>query len=365
MKGASQTFEALIGECDQVRKDFADFIGASPEEVAMMDTTSMAISTIANGLDWNHGDSVVIPQIEYLSNVYPWLNLASKGVEIRRVPCPNGRVLVDDLINACDSKTRVLSVSSVQFSNGYRVDLSTLGEACRSRNIMLVVDANHTVGAFAFQVKDLPIDAMATQSFKWLCGPYNTGWLYIRKELIESIRPSAVGPLSALPSESFLDTRFCLRTDAGRFETGVLNFAGIIGAGASLRYFKSIRMDVIENRVIHLTDYLTEGLLSKGYKVLSARQEPWERSGIVICRHPRPDTIPLHIPDKKSGDLKDGKKARSKGLDRRGDNPWHAACLNRLANEGIVISMREGALRISPHFYNTEEEVDELLAALP
>jgi hypothetical protein len=78
-----------------------------------------------------------------------------------------------------------------------------------------------------------------------------------------------------------------------------------------------------------------------------------------------PDTIPLHIPDKKSGDLKDGKKARSKGLDRRGDNPWHAACLNRLANEGIVISMREGALRISPHFYNTEEEVDELLAALP
>jgi cysteine desulfurase/selenocysteine lyase len=208
------------------------------------------------------------------------------------VGCPNGRVLVDDLINACDSKTRVLSVSSVQFSNGYRVDLSTLGEACRSRNIMLVVDANHTVGAFAFQVKDLPIDAMATQSFKWLCGPYNTGWLYIRKELIESIRPSAVGPLSALPSESFLDTRFCLRTDAGRFETGVLNFAGIIGAGVSLRYFKSIRMDVIENRVIHLTDY-------------------------------------------------------------------------RLANEGIVISMREGALRISPHFYNTEEEVDELLAALP
>jgi len=363
-RGASKTFEALIGECDRVREDFAEFIGASREEVAMVDTTSRGISTIACGLDWKSGDSVVIPEIEYLSNVYPWLNLEARGVEVRRVPCPEGRVKVEDLMRACDSTTRIVSVSWVQFSNGYRVDISSLGEACRSRGIMLVVDANHALGAFEFDVSSLPIDALATQSFKWLCGPYNAGWLYVRHDLIERIRPFAVGPLSAIPAESFLDHGFALRTDAGRFETGVLNFSGIIGAGASLRYFRKVGMGMIEKRLAGLLEYLAEGLLSRGYHILSSRKNP-ERSSILIFRHPRPEIVAFQVAKVPIQNNKKGNLNRAKGLDRRGVDPWHGECLNRLAAAGIILSMREGALRISPHFYNTEEEIDRFLEALP
>jgi len=268
-------------------------------------------------------------------------------------------------MRACDSTTRIVSVSWVQFSNGYRVDISSLGEACRSRGIMLVVDANHALGAFEFDVSTLPIDALATQSFKWLCGPYNAGWLYVRHEVVEHIRPFAVGPLSAIPAESFLDNGFTLRTDAGRFETGVLNFSGIIGAGASLRYFRKVGMRKIEKRLANLLDYLAEGLLSRGYHVLSSRKKPEERSSILVFRHPRPETVAFQVAKAPIQNSKERNLTRAKGLDRRGVDPWHAECLNRLAAAGIILSMREGALRISPHFYNTEEEIDKFLQALP
>jgi len=364
-KGASKTFGALIRECDNVRGLFADFIGATREEIAMVNTTSMGISIVANGLTWNPGDSIVIPQIEYLSNAFPWLNLEARGVEVRKVPCPRGRVRVDDLMKAADSSTRVLSVSWVQFSNGYRVDIAALGEACRSRNILFVVDANHAVGALNFSVRRLPIDVLVTQSFKWLCGPYNVGWLFVRRNLIEKIRPTAVGPLSAIPGESFLDQKFRLRTDAQRFETGVPNFSGVIGAGASLKLFASVGMSAIETRLRHLTSYLVEGLLRCGYNVLSARGKWEEQSGITICRHPRPDMADFPFQDIPKTEGRDHQEARSKGLDRRGKDPWHTACLHRLAASGVIVSVREGALRVSPHFYNTEDEIDQFLDALP
>ena len=364
-KGASLSFESLISECDRVRAHFADFIGASRKEIAMIDTTSRAISTIASGLRWREGDSVVIQQIEYLSNVYPWLNLETKGVEVRRVPCCDGRVLVDDLMSACDSKTRVLSVSWVQFSNGYRVDIEALGEACRSRDILFVVDANHTVGSFAFTVNSLPIDVLATQSFKWLCGPYNVGWLYVRRELVEQILPPAVGPLSGIVEGSFLNQPLRLRSDAGRFETGVMNFPGIIGAGASLKLLNDVGMTAVEARILYLSDYLTEGLLSQGYKVLSARKKEEEKSGIIAFYHPRPDAVPNWPRQAVECMAGNNGEARSKGLDRQGEDPWHSKLLSYLLAAGIVVSMREGVMRVSPHFYNSEEEIDQMLDALP
>ena len=364
-RGASRTFEALIGETDRVRELYAGFIGATREEVAIVNTTSMAISTVASGIRWRPGDSVVIPEIEYLSNVYPWLNLQRYGVEVRKVPANDGRAPVGDLIDACDSGTRVMAISWVQFSNGYRADIEALGEFCRSRDILFVVDGNHAVGILTVDVGCLPIDILATQSFKWMMGPYNVAWLYVRRDLIEAIQPLAAGPLSAKPGDSFLDHRFELWSDARRFETGVPNFAGIIGVGASLELLLQVGMTNVEERVFHLTDYLIDGLSSRGYRVLSPHQSRDERSGIVVFRHPQPEAMELPDPNAlpRSGNGKEG--VRSRGLDREGTDPWHAGLRAHLAAAGIVVSMREGAIRVSPHFYNTEEEIDQLLEALP
>ncbi len=360
-RGASRTFQALIDECDGVRERFAAFIGATREEVAMVNTTSAAISLIANGLAWRPGDSVVIPEIEYLSNVYPWLNLEAEGVEVRKVAARDGRVLTGDLAGACDATTRILAISWVQFSNGYRADIEALGEFCRGRDILFVVDANHAVGVLTVDVGALPIDVLATQSFKWLCGSYNVGWLYVRRDRIEALRPSAVGPLSAKSAQSFLDHGFELWSDARRFETGVLNFPGIIGVGASLDLLSEVGIVNIESRVMSLMDYLAEGLQARGYRVVSARQNPGERSSILVFRHPRPDDVLLPESGRSDGEA----PIHSRGLDRQGTDPWHAALLARLAAAGVVVSMREGAIRVSPHFYNTEQEIDQLLEALP
>lgn len=359
--GASLTFEKLIAEADETRGLFSAFIGADREEIAIVNTTSMAISIVANGIRWKTGDSVVIPEIEYLSNVYPWQQLARRGVQLRKIPCPNGCVTTDRLLAACDSTTRVVAVSWVQFSSGYRVDIAALGDACHARGILLVVDANHAVGALAIDVHNLPIDVLATQSFKWLLGPYNVGWLYVKRDLVEAIEPLAVGPLSAETTSSFLNQALELRHDASRFETGVPNLPGILGVGASLRILSSIGMDAIEKRILYLSDYLADGLASRGYRVLTHRIRSDERSGILMFRHGKTEAaIPSGVNLEQTPET-----MRSKGLDRRGNDPWHSACLTQLLNDGIVISMREGSLRASAHFYNTEAEIDTLLDALP
>lgn len=356
------SFASLIEQTDGVRTLFANFIGADPSEIAILNTTSMALSIVANGISWDTGDNVVIPENEYLSNVYPWQHLSRRGIELRKVPTHDGRVTVDQLLKACDRRTRIVAVSWVQFSNGYRTDVSTLGEACRSRGILLVVDANHAVGALAVDVHELPIDVLATQSFKWMLGPFNVAWLYVRRDLIDRLEPFAVGPLSAEPDISFLNQKLALRSDAGRFETGVPNFAGILGVGASLALLNRVGIRSIERRILYLSDYLAEGLQTRGYRVLSPRVHPEERSGILIYRHARPEAAMRPV---REGATFAQDQIRSKGLDRRGHDPWHSACLDRLIENGIILSMREGALRASPHFYNTEEEIERLLDALP
>jgi len=330
-KEGSRGFGKLLDEAAKVRKEYAQLIGASPEEVAISYDTTLTISTIANGIRWNEGDSVVIPEIEYPSNVFPWMNLGSRGVQVRRVPCKKGRVGIDDLLDACDSKTRVIAVSLVQFSNGYRTDIERLGEACRARKIYLVVDGAQGVGAIALNVHQLPIDALGTQSFKWLLGPPGVGWLYVRKDLINEVQPSIIGPFSVTQRNSFLDHRFELRSDAWRFESGVPNLHGIAAVGASIRLLAQVGISNVEKRIISLTDRLCDGLLSRGYSVIAPRETLQEKSNIVVFRHNHHKT---------------------------------SACYEKLTAAKVIVTLIEDSLRVSPHFYNTKDEIDQLLANL-
>jgi selenocysteine lyase/cysteine desulfurase len=328
----SLAFPALQATAEDVRGRFAKFIGAEPTEIAITSSTAMGINIVAKGLRWREGDSVVVPAIDFPANMYPWMHLASRGVEVRRVPAREDRVAADDLLAACDWRTRVVAVSIVQFSTGFRADIEALGEACRARGILLVVDGMQAIGWLNLDVHALPVDAMALQSYKWLLGPHGVGWLYVRRDMVEQIEPLAVGSRSMTARDSFLDHRFELSPTATRFETGVLNLHGLAGVGASLDLLGRVGTRAIEVRVLSLSDRLREGLAARGYAVAGSRRNARERSAIVVFWHPQVE----------SGE-----------------------CHRRLADAAVVVSLREGAVRASPHFYNSEDDIDRLLDALP
>jgi cysteine desulfurase / selenocysteine lyase len=325
-------FAAAHATVEDVRARFAALIGADRDEIAITSSTAMGINIVAQGLQWHKGESVVVPDFEFPANVYPWIHLATKGVEVRRIPPRDGRIAVADLLAACDAGTRVVAVSLVQFSNGFRVGIDALGEACRSRGILLVVDGMQAVGWANIDVHALPIDAMSLQSYKWLLGPFAVGWLYVRRGLIESLEPLAVGSRSMTARESFLDHRFELSPAATRYETGVLNIHGILGVGASIDLLARVGMAAIEAHVVLLADYLADGLAARRCTMGSGRQNQRERSPIVAFRHPEIEA---------------------------------SACHRRLIEAGVAVSCREGAVRVSPHFYNTQGDIDRLLDALP
>jgi selenocysteine lyase/cysteine desulfurase len=263
--------------------------------------------------------------------VLPWLMLEPRGVIVRRVTCHGGRVDIDAMLRVCGDRTRVMCVSWVQFSNGHRLDLERLGTACRERGILLVVDGIQGVGALRIDVGTLPIDALASHSYKWLLGPQGTGWLYLGDTMLERLGLSAAGPRTVTPRESYLDHRFVPRTDAMRFETGLLNFHGIVGARAGMALLAEVGAQAVEALVEERVAQIVEGLQRAGCDLAGGPARGEFRSGIVAFT-PR-------------------------GCDA-------AACRERLLQAGVISSAREGYVRVAPHFYTSAQDVDAFLAAL-
>ena len=176
-----------------LRCDLARLIGAAPEEIAFVASTTHGLGLVAEGFPWRSGDSVVTAAEEYPSNIYPWMNLASRGVTLRLVPSRAGRIWVDDLAAAIDGSTRVLTISHVEFASGFKNDLDRLVELCRERNVALCLDAIQGLGPHVIDVRRTPVDFLAADGHKWLLGPEGAGLLYVRGEWIERLRPLGVG----------------------------------------------------------------------------------------------------------------------------------------------------------------------------
>jgi selenocysteine lyase/cysteine desulfurase len=329
----SEIFPAYDAAKESAREEIARLIGATPDEVALTRNTVEGLSIVASGIDWKPGESVVVDTQEFPGNIYPWLNLEARfGVKVRLVPAENGRVAPERLMAAAEERTRVIAVSFVQFSSGYRIALEELGAFCRGRGIFLVVDGIQGVGALPIDVMKSRVDFLACGAQKWLLAPPGIGFLYVRRPLWEEIALTDLGHGSVLPHpERYLDYRFTLRPDARRFEGGVMSYAELRGLRESLRLLLAAGIGAIETRVLALTDRVVERLTERGYRLLSARGAG-ERSGTVSFAHP---------------------SESSKAL------------LERLRAGGVIASVREGALRFSPHYYNTEEEIDRALALLP
>ena len=317
--------------CMRTRALAARLVGANAADIAFVKNTSEGILTVANGLAWREGDNVVIPDRGFPANVYPWINLGSLGVQVRRVPEVDGRIPLEGLLNAVDARTRVLSVSSVEFASGFRHDLREIGRFCKARGVLFFVDVIQSLGVLSLDVADAEIDFLSADAHKWLLGPEGIGVFYCSSRARQHLRVMNLGWANVVDPRDFLSYDATLLPDARRFECGTLNTVGIHGLGAGLELLHRVGIERIEARVLSLTDRLCAGLEERGYGVLSSRA-CGEKSGIVVFRHPRIDT---------------------------------EAVFQTLSDARVVCAIRGGRIRLSPHFYNTEEEVDRVLDAIP
>ena len=326
-------------DIERLRVQSAALINATKEEIAFVKNTSEGISIVANGIDWQWGDRIVTTKVEYPANIYPWMEVVrARGCNLVMLPeetDENGarQVPLEKILEAAaDPKTKLVTISHVEYASGQRHDLPKIGAFCRENGKLLCVDAIQSMGVLPVDVRAMNIDFLAADGHKWLLGPEGAGIFFCRKELIERTRPLMVGWMNVINALDYGSYDYTLRPDAGRFECGSHNVAGLLALKASVELLTSVGIGRVAQRVRELTDRLIQGLTQKGYEIVSPRDK-WQWSGIVSFV--------------------------SKSIDH--EQVFHA--LRR--EHHTEIALREGRLRVSPHFYNTEAQIDRLIEHLP
>jgi cysteine desulfurase / selenocysteine lyase len=310
-----------------VRELAARLLNADADEMAFVKNTSEGISWVAEGFPWKPGDNVVLAAEEYPSNQYPWMNQAHRGVEVRSVPSRGSRIAIDDIRTAIDSRTRIVSLSFVEFASGFRNDLDAIGHLCHELGVYFFVDAIQGLGVYPLDVKTAPVDFLAADSHKWLLGPEGIGLFWIRRGLIDVLHPVGVGWNSVVDPNDFGKIDFRLKPNASRWEGGAPNVGGITAMGASIEMLLSVGIERVREKVEFVTDHLCERAPRAGLEVFSSRTSA-DKSGIVSLRSPGRD----------AGEL-----------------------MKRCRSAGIVVNNRMGRLRLSPHAYNTTDEIDRFI----
>ena len=320
----------------QVKQLAARLIGAeSDDQIAFVANTSTGLNMVARGLDWHQGDQVVITSVEYPANRYPWEDLARFGVQMIQVePHADGTIDVQDVCRAITERTRIVALSHVQYASGFRIDLKPISDAIHAAGGYLCVDAIQSVGVVPVNVQDQGIDFLAADGHKWLLAPEGCGIFYCRGDLLAKLHPALVGWMGMVDHTNFGNYQFAFAPTARRFEPGSYNVPGILALGASLELLLDVGVEAVWSRVDQLTERLCASLDAKGYRLCSPRLAHLHRSGIVVFEPPALAPTPAQI----------------------------AAALGA---ERMVIVVREGRLRASPHFYNSDSQVDRLVEALP
>jgi selenocysteine lyase/cysteine desulfurase len=330
---------AWYTDLEALRVESAALINAHRDEIAFVKNTSEGLATVAKAIDWQFGDRIITTNVEYPANIYPWMDAARRsGAKLVMVPeiedADGERVVpVEHILEeAAKPHTRMVTLSHVEFASGQRHDLARIGEYCRNNGILFCVDAIQTLGVVPVDVKKMHIDYLSADGHKWLLAPEAAGIFYCRRELLERTRPLSIGWLNVINPLDFGNYDFTLKSDAGRFESGSYNVAGLLGLRASIKLLTGAGIDNVFDRIKVLTDRLIAGLRTKHYRVLSPRGfGQW--SGIVSFAT---DRVP------------------------------HRDIVLKLKKEhNTEIALRESRLRASAHFYNTEEQIDRLIEHLP
>jgi cysteine desulfurase / selenocysteine lyase len=309
------------------------------EEVALVPNTTYGINAVALGLPWRQGDSVVVLENEFPSNLLPWLSLERFGVEVRCIPV-DGSGLVDlaSIRDAIDQSTRLVAISWVGYATGYRVDLSELCDMVHQAGAQLFVDAIQGLGVFPLNTRDIPIDYAAADGHKWMLGPEGAGLLYIRESNLDRLAPIMVGWNAIKASHEFRSQGAVLKDDASRFEGGSANHVGLIGLGASLELLLELGCHqpdgFVARRVLENASRLRDAIQRAGGELAYHVPKTWDdatASGIVSFSMPNRDPV---------------------------------AVRKHLIDAGVVLSVRHGKLRVATHAYNNEQDIERLASAL-
>jgi selenocysteine lyase/cysteine desulfurase len=309
----------------------AELIGAEVRDVALAANTGAGLNLAAWGLPLRAGDVVVIPDLEFPANVYPWMAAAdSRGFTVHRVPARDGLLDEDALLAALERPgVRVLSLSWVGFATGVAADLERLGGACRERGIWLIVDGIQGVGAIPLDVQRVAVDLLACGAQKWLLSPWGSGFTYVRPSLLDRLTPQPVSWMGVRGSDDFstlLDYDLTWRGDARRFEQITLAYQDFAGMAASLRYLRELGWAEVMRHIAARATELYDGAERAGIPIVTPRER---RAGIVTVR---PGNLSVSV--------------------------------TRLNAARVIYSLREGTIRLAPHCYTSATEIDIALAAL-
>ena len=331
---AMQEFPAAWRAMNETRALAAQLIGAKASEIALLGPTSVGLSLVANGLDWQPGDEIVCYLEDYPANVYPWLELQRRGVVVKFLqPTALGAITPEVVEQALTTKTKLVALASCHFLTGNRIQLDVIGQMLRARGILFCLDAIQTVGAFETLVEH--VDFLSADSHKWMLGPMAAGIVYVKEELQDVLRPTLLGAWNIKSPNFIAQTEIEWEAGARRYEPGVLNMAGILGMKASIDLINEATVSGISARLLHLRDCLRAALTPLGFRLIES-SDGCLPSGICTFSSPTRDLAPIFA---------------------------------HLAAHKIHISHRhdrtgQDYLRFSPHFYNTEHEVERIAALI-
>ena len=332
-QNGSVNFKDWLATKERTRRLLAEILGAQPEQVAFMRNTSDGLSTVANGLKWRPGDNLVTFRNEFPSNIYPWLRLRdAAGVEVRMCEERDGRIDLEELISSIDERTRVVAISHVQYASGFRADLQRLGRAAREHDALLVVDVIQSLGVIPLNVESELVDVAAGACHKWLLTPEGVGYLYLSDRARSRIQPTLVGWVSVPNPDDYNNFQQGWNAGTLAWETGTGPTGLIHGLEESLKLLTQVGIKNIQEHLEGLTDHLCDRLQDSAFEIVSSRR-PEEKSQ-TVCIRARSGFTPMNL-------------------------------YSHLMKEKIVTAPRGDRLRISPHLFNTLDEIDDLIEVLP
>jgi cysteine desulfurase / selenocysteine lyase len=312
-------------------------INAPPEDIILANSTSYGLHLLANGIPWQAGDEVLLVEGDFPANILPWLGLRKRGVVVRLIQPRDTVLQADELREHFTERTKLFCTSWVNSFTGHAADVQSLGAVSRANNVLLLLNGSQAIGTRGLDVATAPVDAVTSCGFKWLCGPYGTGFCWIRPELRDSLEYNQAYWLRMQGGRTLnlmREREITVRNDLGASAYDVFctaNFLNFMPWTASVEYLLRQPIEQIEMHYSTLVSAFIDGLDSKKYELISPRQEI-ARSTLVVATHKQPDrNIELY------GALKD---------------------------EGIDVALREGNLRLSPHLHNRTEDIDRILSVL-
>ena len=322
-------YTSFLKVVEETKIILAEMINCNVDRIAFVDNTSNGINILAQSIDWGKGNRILLNDIEFPANVYPFLNLKRLGVEVDFVKSENGIVTADQIIKSIKPETKLVSVSFVQFLSGYKVDLEKIGNHCRANNIVFCVDGIQGIGAMRIDVRKCKIDFLSCGTQKWLLGMQGLAFIYIDDELQKKMIPAYVGWLSVDNAWNLLDYKLDLKTSANVFQGGTLNSFGIYAFNTSLKLFRDFGFKNVESEVLSNTKYFIAKLKSIGLNCILSDCKDEELAGIVTIKPENPEKV-----------------------------------FEELSKRKIICSLREGFIRFAPHFYNIHQEINKVIEEL-